>query len=384
MILVVSYLSQCANLYFSGKTTVALALANIFGFGHTQSDDVSAKKPAPIFVKNVQNLLQKHDVVIADKNNHLQQHRGALRDATRNMHPPVRLLALNWPVTELPQATVHRVCGDRVSLRGSNHQTLRADAAKSHEGVIWMFLTQFQELSDAEVDEVVDMDLEEDSEASIRRAVAACVRILGVPPPSEEKIQRALRAVGAYKPKITKSDEKKSEASAVKPPRYFGLLAEVDLDEVLAPALVDVAFYAKLKEKNRVTQRPHVTIVHQNSLPDGQELWDRCSRLHQVNNPPTFKFRLGSLLWNDRVMAVTVEDLEIDGDGPGGDEFVQKLGDELKRRLHITVGTRDANVPAVEAKDLVEKWRSNGLVEGVMEKKLDIIRVKARVKGLFN
>lgn len=50
-----------------GKTTVAVALAHIFGFGHTQSDDVHVKKPAPVFIKNVLNLLSKNDVVIADK-----------------------------------------------------------------------------------------------------------------------------------------------------------------------------------------------------------------------------------------------------------------------------------------------------------------------------
>jgi len=50
-----------------GKTTVALALSHLFGFGHTQSDDVSAKKPAPIFLKNVVNLLKSKDIVIADK-----------------------------------------------------------------------------------------------------------------------------------------------------------------------------------------------------------------------------------------------------------------------------------------------------------------------------
>lgn len=51
----------------TGKTVVAVALAHIFGFGHTQSDDVHIKKPAPQFIKNVAALLQDHDVVIADK-----------------------------------------------------------------------------------------------------------------------------------------------------------------------------------------------------------------------------------------------------------------------------------------------------------------------------
>lgn len=50
-----------------GKTAVAVALAHLFGFGHTQSDDIQGKKPGPRFVKNVVDLLKTHDVVIADK-----------------------------------------------------------------------------------------------------------------------------------------------------------------------------------------------------------------------------------------------------------------------------------------------------------------------------
>ncbi len=50
-----------------GKTSIAVALAHLFGFVHTQSDDIKAKKPAPVFIQNVTTLLKKHDVVIADK-----------------------------------------------------------------------------------------------------------------------------------------------------------------------------------------------------------------------------------------------------------------------------------------------------------------------------
>jgi tRNA ligase len=56
-----------------GKTSVAVALASIFGFGHTQSDDVVPKgkktKTAAIFEGNVRRLLQSGEskVVIADK-----------------------------------------------------------------------------------------------------------------------------------------------------------------------------------------------------------------------------------------------------------------------------------------------------------------------------
>lgn len=50
-----------------GKTTTALALTKLFGWGHTQSDNVKGKKAAPVFLSNVLKELEKHDVVIADK-----------------------------------------------------------------------------------------------------------------------------------------------------------------------------------------------------------------------------------------------------------------------------------------------------------------------------
>ena len=51
----------------SGVGRPIVALSHLFGFGHTQSDDIQTKKPAPVFINKVTNLLKKHDVVIADK-----------------------------------------------------------------------------------------------------------------------------------------------------------------------------------------------------------------------------------------------------------------------------------------------------------------------------
>ena len=51
----------------AGKTSVGVAIAYLFGFGHTQSDDILVKKAAPAFIKNVSDLLNTYDVVIADK-----------------------------------------------------------------------------------------------------------------------------------------------------------------------------------------------------------------------------------------------------------------------------------------------------------------------------
>jgi tRNA ligase len=417
----------------TGKTAVAVALAHIFGFAHTQSDDVHVKKPAPVFMKNVTSLLQEHDIVIADKyalllllvpsakpihrNNHLRQHRQSLRDATSKYKPPVRLLALNWSIADKPPATIHRICGDRIQERGENHQTLRADKsnAKLHEEVIWMFINKREDLAESEVDAIVDMDLEENLEATVRRAVEGCVSVLGLEKPAEEKIKEALDAVIGYVPMTKKPDEsrnkdKKASKSGdrhrkVSDPRYYGLLAEVDLVDILGQklgllgsdasqtAVPAIQSWGKLKDAGRVSKRPHVTIVHQNSLPGEAALWDRCADLHGLAKPPLFKAMLGYLVWNERVMAVTVEGLEVvDGESEDGEkgaklgkEFLDALEGEVRDRLHITVGTKSQKVQPVEAKALVEAFRKRDLKddngEGVLN--LDGLVIHGRIKGLM-
>lgn len=50
-----------------GKTAIAVALTELFGFAHTQSDDVKEKKAAKHFENNVSKSLKDNSVVIADK-----------------------------------------------------------------------------------------------------------------------------------------------------------------------------------------------------------------------------------------------------------------------------------------------------------------------------
>ncbi|KAF8893696.1 RNA ligase-domain-containing protein [Gymnopilus junonius] len=383
-----------------GKTAVSVALSHIFGFGHTQSDDVHVKKAAPVFIKNVIELLDKNDVVIADKNNHLIQHRKSLRDATAGRYSqPVRLLALNWSLDK-PPAMIHRICGDRVEQRGENHQTLRADTSKSHEDVIWMFINNTEELTASEVDDIIEMEVEEDLEQAVRRAVKGVAKALELEMPSEEKIQEGIEAVGWYEPKTKKPDEKKKEtkkgkvAGSASGARYFGLLPEVDLIELLDERMqkddVDEGMrqlWAKLKEGGRVTKRPHVTIVHKNSMETEKPLWDRCAALHAVTPaPPLFKGKLKTVLCNDRVMALTAEDFVLvqgsaNGQNQEGADFVSKLAHEVRQRLHITVGTKAADIPAVEAKALVEGYRK-GVEDGVKVLQLEGVEFKGRVKGM--
>ena len=240
------------------------------------------------------------------------------------------------------------------------------------------------------------MELGESLEESVKRAVEGCVAVLGLEMPSDEKIQEGLDVARGYAPKVKKPENSKSKKFDV---RYYGLLPEVELEELLDRALANgdksvKDFWAQLKKDRRVTNRPHVTILHRNAIGTEHDLWNRCTGLHEMSTttPPLFKGTLGNLVWDGRVMAITVEDFDVAeaAEGPSGGnsnnklarEFVSKLPEETRSRLHITVGTQCESIKPVEAKTMVEQWRKGEERDIIKSIKLDDQVVYGRIKGL--
>jgi len=152
------------------------------------------------------------------RNDHLRKHREDLKGAIKGMHRPVRLLALNWSL-DRPYAEIHRICSDRILTRGANHQTLHGDTTdKSHEDVVWMFLRGTEPLNEYEADATIEMEIGEDLEHSLARAIDGIVRELGLPRPDPERVGAALSKVRGYKPAHTTS-HKKPETKAKPAPR---------------------------------------------------------------------------------------------------------------------------------------------------------------------
>ena len=159
------------------------------------------------------------------------------------------------------------------------HQTLHADTVnKSHEDVIWKFMQTTEPLDEGEVDDTIEMNMEESLEDALARAVDGCVRILGLPKPSIEQMGEALAAARAYRPPVA---GEQAATKKEKTPRYYALLPEVNLEELLretfsSPKLdADGSFFDTLMANKRIAGRPHVTLVHEKGLPDDQALWDR-------------------------------------------------------------------------------------------------------------
>ena len=278
-------------------------------------------------------------------------------------------------------------------MRGAYHQTLPGDTTdKSHEEVVWRFLKDTEPLIENEADATIEMDIGEDLEHSLARAIDGIVRELGLPRPDAERVGVALAKVRGYKSVHTASRKTKAKAD----PRYFGFLAEIDFVEALeahisrhkeqgaAGPLYEL--WDALKRDQRITRQPHVTIVHTNQLPNMRALWERCSTLYALPTPPLFRASLGHVVADERVMAVTVEELRVDDpeedEGQEGSTFLSTLDPELRGRLHITVGTRDVSVPPFEAVALVESFKKGEKDLGKV--RLEDVYVKGRIKGLYS
>ncbi|KAF5357059.1 hypothetical protein D9756_006525 [Leucocoprinus leucothites] len=413
-----------------GKTSVALALVHLFGWGHTQSDDIKAKKSAPVFIQNVHRLLKKHDVVIADKNNHLKQHRTQLHELASKFKPPARLIALNWSFSHLSPPITHQICSDRIISRGTNHQTLvpsDPSSKKTHQQILWMFLNAYEELTPSEVDASIDLELSEDSELEEMVAVAVDglfkVKSLvgeggvleGVEKPDVARIREVVSDViggyqvrkGTAKEKVVEEKEvQKQQKQQAKPPRYFGLVPDFHLrkfvDSVLSgqdavdpERIAGAEFFQTLKSAGRVTEAPHITIVHKKQLPQDQNIWDQCTEVTAMGQPPKFDCRIGHILWDDRVMVLAVDDVQpaaewtfssgearVDAEKQGK-EFLSVVPEETRSGLHVTVGTLNGSILPVEGKTLVERWRA-GEKEGIRCVEFDEAVITARLKGLWS
>ena len=377
----------------AGKTSVSVALAHIFGFSHSESDDVySIKSLSFNRDHDVYNLLRKHDVVIADRcvislhsrfllnysydsNNHLKVHRQSLRYETSRLPQPVRILALNWSLDQ-PPAAIHRICSDRIQQRNS------------HEDLLWLFISTAEELTPSEVDNVVEMKLGESMEESVKRAVEGCVTVMGLEMPSDEKIQEGLVKAKNYVP-VKKPEEKKKPNVL-----SYVLFSTVNLEELLDRAFANEDqsnkdFWRQLKTDRRISKRPYITIVHIYERNTKSDLWNRCIALHEMSTgiPPLFKGTLSNVLWDGDFMAITVEDFDVAStsfESKEGHKFVSNLRDDDRSRLHILVGTKHKDVQPLKAMTMVQKWRRGKNLHKIRSIKLDDLTVYGRIKSLVD
>nr|XP_018262247.1 uncharacterized protein I303_05263 [Kwoniella dejecticola CBS 10117]OBR84405.1 hypothetical protein I303_05263 [Kwoniella dejecticola CBS 10117] len=419
-----------------GKTLIGVALSRLFGFGHTQSDDVTTKRTAPTFIKNITALLQKEDVVYADRNNHIHKHYdelAAIASSKPMQKYDLRLVGIVWDISSQPYHRLLRVCSERVVSRGDNHQTLRPDPTvdAEHEAVVGQFLRNFTSPDPASFECLIDVQVLDSPKEALLKITNGLVPILGLPRPSEEALDKALEEAVEYRI----STPYHAVAKVGKPVRYFGLAPEIDLAQVVESILTSIKdetvkvsakeVFEAIKGGNRITAKPHITLSHEKNVSTEAEelavagkveeigpqrqLWDRCRKLAEMKYSILFKFDIQHLIWDNRLMTLSINNLRPVTNPDDKDQESEEAEDDVgldsvvpqdvKDVLHITVGTASEEVSAFESRGLLSAFNGNakqteiadqGQVDAVVEGGGPVrwvlvqdLQGEGRVKGMY-
>ncbi|MCJ1399805.1 hypothetical protein MMC11_003008 [Xylographa trunciseda] len=387
-----------------GKTTVAIALTKLFGWGHIQNDNITGQKGRPKqFTIQLCNSMAQHPVVIADRNNHQKRERKQVIDDILQVVPDVRFVALHYVHDPKPQMLpeIQRVTRERVLNRGDNHQTIQAGSKDRSEilGIMDGFLERFEPLDpesepDNGFDEVINLDVTKSSRYNLETVVnalrAAYPKLIPDAPSGAALDEAIAAAMNDYQPDVKhdlsfQSKHKNKDLSSVKsanwrenqkPPQeskskanrieYFCL--RVPAAQVLSilestfqsQAPIVSKFYRQLQQTRRVHPSFHVTLIHRSSMPQHTELWQRLTSLHidasssrgHGSEPILGNCRahLERVVWDDRVMCIVARILD------QGWESVNAVP-------HVTIGTANPSIKPKESNDLLSRWLQRGASE---------------------
>ena len=388
-----------------GKTTVAIALTKLFGWGHVQNDNITGKTNRPKqFTQLVCNSLAGHPAMIADRNNHQKRERKQIIDDVLGIIPDARFVALHYvhdPKSEMLPG-IRQVTQERIFTRGDNHQTIQAGTKSRTEiiGIMEGFLNRFEPVNphaepDDGFDNIIDLDVSASSRENLETVVSQLHSMypkLVKAVPSSEELDKAIEAaLSDYKPDIKHDLSFKSKKNdrnglqsqngqppkQLKPPKleYFAVKlppAQVlsTLDKVFnngSPEMVKL--YRHLQQSRRLQPAFHVTLMHRASISSNPDLWSHLTTLHantlsaQFQDPSNHtadppighcRVRLERVVWDDRVMCI-----------------VSRLLDEgwetCNAIAHVTVGTASQDIKPKESNELLQRWMEHGTEGGIRE-----------------
>lgn len=391
-----------------GKTTVALALAKLFGWGHIQNDNITQKSKPLKFAKGVCIGLVEHPVMIADRNNHQRRERKQVIDDVLKIVPEAHFVALHYVHERSNYNHIREVARDRVLTRGDNHQTIQAGSKGQDEIVSIMegFMQRFERVDpekdpDDGFDLVIDLDVTASSRENLETIVAKLnaefPRLFGTMPTGEDLDRAIEAALNDYKPDIkheigggsNKSAQKKAakqaqnqtngltpqpnegNAAAAKKPAKLEYVG-VNLPTHRITAILDAVFsdtdantarmYRTLQGQRRIQPEFHVTLIHRASATQHPDYWDQLTSLHTsaLSKPGasadpklgTCSVQLERLVWDSRIMCFVVRLVSADTEA-----CAWKSVNEV---AHVTVGTADQSVKPKESNDLLLRWLQSG------------------------
>ena len=411
-----------------GKTTVALALVHLFGWGHIQNDNIEGKKDRPRrFALAVTNALAHDGVVIADRNNHQKRERRQIVQDVQAVNPDVRCVALHYvhePKGDLLPA-IRNITRQRVLDRGDNHQTIRAGSKGQGEIIEIMegFLQRFEAIDtdsdpDARFDEVIDLDITSSSlenlETVLNKLYNTYPGMFKRPMPSYDEMEEAIDwAMKNYTVdlkhdltfnKENKNSAKQTNGKAQTPPRQQMLTAEqlvkkleyfsipvstTDINSALGSVFADGSteekkMYAHLKQSRRIQNEFHVTLIHRASNSQHPQIWQLytdmyANALHTQGlaaSSPSLggsRVRLERVVWDDKVMAIVVRLLPRAQRQSGDETEAFPCANEIP---HITVGTSHEQIKPKESNALLARWMAGDLSDGkIFEKAVPGLKV---------
>lgn len=416
-----------------GKTTVALALVRLFGWGHIQNDNIPKQKNKPKkFVLDVTNALAEHPAVIADRNNHQRRERKQLMDDIYPVLRDAQFVALHYVHEPKGRLLPHikDVTRQRVLERGDNHQTIRAGTNSRDEviGIMDGFLYRFEGINtsrepDDNFDRVIDLDVCASSRENLETIVTSLhdtypSLVPNIPSAAEldDAIESSMRDYHVQQDlsySYTSKDRKQKKAQPEPTPRGPPTPAEVSKNTEYFSVSVDASqitnllhslfppstppetgrLYHQLLHARRIQPSFHVTLIHRAQKNDHPTIWERYvdQAMQQQSDLasstsssvlPSPRVRLERLIWDTRLMAFIVRLIPPDTAPTSESESESNEWPCVNNVPHITVGTAGAHIKPKESNDLLSRWLEigSGGETGIFEAEVPGVRI---IEGKF-
>jgi len=377
-----------------GKTTIALALTHLFGWGHIQNDNITGSKRPPRFTKALLDQLEEQPAVFADRNNAGKHERKQLITDVKIQHANARLVALHFVHDDIEN--IRRVTQERVFQRGDNHQTIQAASDMNKvRGIMEGFINRFEPCDperepDAGFDAVIELNPAEGSRTNLEIVVNELHRLYPkflpeVPKPQDldaaivaalddkPDLRHTIPGLGGKHKELKQPKQKPAyeQPKKKKPLEYMSVV--VPSYQVVGALEASFAglgpeksrFFKALQGTRRIQRDFHVTLMHRARAKEFPDLWERYTRIQEAEGGNTPDGKLGQVevmlervVYDDRIMAIVVRLIPVPEDnGQGAEDKEWKC---VNKVAHITVGTRDGSVKPKESNDLLERWLQVG------------------------
>ncbi|KAK9492985.1 RNA ligase-domain-containing protein [Lipomyces doorenjongii] len=398
-----------------GKTSLSLALENLFGWGHIQNDNIPKSKSGAgrRFCEEIRETLRTRQVAIADRNNHMKREREQIYTDMTSLMPTedIRFIAMHFLHNgSKGKDHVRNITLNRVLARGDNHQSIQAssDTQKKIEGIMNGFLMRFQSVNlnaqpDKDIfDLVINLEVDrplEDNLKYIIDQIAAKYPAIVPEKPSDAYIRDAVQKAQEYVPETkkfmpstkknkptaedlnkakervagakqqhsilsyTKKEAKKGQSAQPQQSKmkgavnYFALKIPgpeefvETLEMLLKDNDADMTFWEQLKKTNRIQKEFHVTLLHMADMDTDPHLW-MFYHNHMMNGTlDTMSTDVHLLTAIWNARLMCVTVKLVPNEPTEGTERLRLKGGKV---FHITIGTADKSIKPFESNALLK------------------------------